>query len=193
MKLIVGLGNPTKEYDNTRHNIGFMMVDNISKYYDFPEYKKFGKGLLASKIINNEKIFILKPQTWMNSSGDSISEVVGYYKIDTKDVIVLYDEMALPTGKVRIANKGSSAGHNGIKSILNYFDDFTRFRIGIDQPEHKTENGIKNYVLGKFTDTEIIVIKNCIKEDFYDMLLSGNKDKIMSENAILLKTIKLNL
>lgn len=185
MRLFVGLGNPTDEYKFTRHNIGFLTIDRIKEKYNFPEFRTFGKGLISSSNVNSDKIILLKPQTWMNSSGESIFEIVSYFKIPEENIIVFYDEMALPTGKVRIANKGSSAGHNGIKSIQEYYDNFVRFRIGIDHPNEK--HLVRDYVLGNFTEREKELLETAIPDDILDMVLSKDYQKIMSYNSELIK------
>lgn len=179
MKLFVGLGNPEEKYNWTRHNVGFEYVDSIKERFEFSNWTTFGKGLISTGFINNEKVILLKPQTYMNNSGESIIELKNFYKIDNSDIVVFYDEMALPLEKIRIANKGSAAGHNGIKSIIEIVgDDFVRFRIGIGHPGDRKL--VRNYVLGKFTDEE----KEKVIDDF--SFFNDNLTDVVAENYQLL-------
>ena len=116
MKLIVGLGNPGKEYENTRHNIGFMILDNYLK--DAVWTNKY-KGLVTTLNINNDKVIFLKPVTYMNLSGESVREIVNFYKINIEDILIIHDDLDLSLGKIRIKKNSSDGGHNGIKSIIN--------------------------------------------------------------------------
>lgn len=155
MKLIVGLGNPGKEYENTRHNVGFDIIDMIAKENNFPTFKEKFQGLLSEKIINGEKVILLKPQTYMNLSGNSIVQVVKFYKIDSEtEMTIIYDDMDLPLGKIRIKANGSAGGHNGIKSIISHLGDkFLRVKCGIGKAKSKEEN--IGFVLGKFNQGEL--------------------------------------
>ena len=119
MKLIIGLGNPGKEYENTRHNIGFMVLDNYLK--DSSWQKKYN-ALYTTEIINNEKVIFVKPETYMNLSGNSVIEFINFYKIENKDILVIHDDLDLPFGKIRVKTNSSAGGHNGIKSIINRID-----------------------------------------------------------------------
>ncbi len=132
MKVVIGLGNPGKEYASTRHNIGFMAVDKMREKYGLDEKVKF-QALISEKVIKGEKIIFLKPQTFMNLSGNSVIEIINFYKLDPKeDIIVVYDDMDLPFGQLRVKDKGSSGGHNGIKSIISHIgDNFIRIKCGI--------------------------------------------------------------
>ena len=155
VKLFVGLGNPGKKYEETRHNIGFMVIDELAKKWDIilSEEKKF-KGIIGSTHINGEKIFLLKPTTYMNISGESVQSVMDFYDLQNEYIIVIYDDLAMETGKIRGREKGSAGGHNGIKSIILHLagEEFKRFKIGIDQsPYGKTTD----HVLGKFTKEEM--------------------------------------
>lgn len=150
MKLIVGLGNPGHEYEKTRHNIGFMVIDKIAEELKINGFREKFKGLLSEAIIKDEKVFLLKPQTYMNLSGDSIRELINFYKIDpVKDMIIIYDDLDLDFGRLRIKEKGGAGGHNGIKSIISHFDkDFLRIKCGIGKPENREQ--VVNYVLNNF-------------------------------------------
>jgi peptidyl-tRNA hydrolase, PTH1 family len=154
MKLIVGLGNPGKQYENTRHNIGFDVIDELSDKFSIPLNQSKFKGLYGMGLHKGEKIVLLKPLTYMNLSGESIRAVMDYYQIDIEDIMVIYDDLDLPVGKIRLRQKGSPGGHNGIKSTVAHIgtQEFNRIRIGIDRPK----NGMKvpDYVLGRFYDEE---------------------------------------
>lgn len=135
MKLIVGLGNPGKEYENTRHNCGFMAIDYLAQDLGVTINQAKFKGLYAKIKVEGEDVILLKPQTYMNLSGESVSEVMKFFKIDKEDVLVIYDDLDLPVGKIRIRANGSAGGHNGIKSLIAHLNgqDFKRIRIGIDR------------------------------------------------------------
>lgn len=160
MKLIVGLGNPGKEYENTRHNIGFKVIDRLKdKLGVTNEVKKF-KALVSEKNINGEKIIFLKPQTYMNLSGDSVIEVVNFYKLDvTKDIFVVYDDMDLELGRIRVKENGSSGGHNGMKSIISKIDkNFIRIRCGIGGAKYN----VVDHVIGLFDENEQKIVNEMI-------------------------------
>ena len=161
MFLIVGLGNPGKEYDGTRHNVGFKVVDNIAKEYNIEINRQKFKGTYGEGFIDGEKVMLLKPTTYMNLSGESVSEVMDFYNLDNKDILVIYDDISLEVGTLRIREKGSAGGHNGIKSIIAHLgsDIFSRIKVGVGQPDI---NLIK-YVLGKFTKEEEVVLSESIQ------------------------------
>lgn len=150
MKLIVGLGNPGKDYNLTRHNIGFMILDNYLPKMDWKE--KF-LGLYCTSIINNEKVVFLKPQTFMNLSGNSVLECASFFKINPQDILVIHDDLDLEFGKIRLKKSSSSGGHNGIKSIIGCLntDLFCRFKFGISKNKNSST---KDYVLGRFSKEE---------------------------------------
>ena len=154
MKLIVGLGNPGNQYENTRHNIGFDTVTALADKIGVTSFKSKFQGRVGEGSYNGEKAVILMPHTFMNLSGNSLIEAVKFYKIEPeKDVIVVYDDMDLDLGKIRIKEKGSSGGHNGVKSIISHIGDkFVRVKCGIGKPESKEQ--VVNYVLSKFAKGE---------------------------------------
>lgn len=160
MFLIVGLGNPGLQYENTRHNIGFKVIDNIAKEYNIEINRQKFKGVYGEGFINGEKVILLKPTTYMNLSGESIREVVDFYKLTCEDIVVIYDDISLDVGRLRIREKGSAGGHNGIKSIIAHLgtDVFPRIKVGVGQPNID----LVNYVLGKFTDEEMEVLSESI-------------------------------
>lgn len=178
MKLIVGLGNPGNEYENTRHNVGYMAIDYYLKSNNFKE--KFS-AYYCEKVINNQKVLFVKPTTYMNNSGDSVSQIVKYFKVDLQDILIIYDDMDFELGSYKLKKFGSSGGHNGIKSIIKSLgtEEIKRLRIGIS----KSSTNSVDYVLGKFSKMElnkinkIYEIVNNIIEDFLIM----DFEKLMSK------------
>ena len=163
MKLIVGLGNPGREYNNTRHNIGFMCIEKIAEYFkvDF-DSNKFN-GLYTQFNYNDEKIILLKPQKYMNLSGEVIRDFVNFYKIDVSDILVICDDLDTDIGTYRLRYKGSSGGHNGLKNIELHLstNEYKRIKVGISN--NKTID-TKDYVLGKFTKDEMDLINPIINK-----------------------------
>lgn len=159
MFLFVGLGNYGDEYNNTRHNAGFIVVDNIIREYNFrSEGKKFHSELYSGSI-NCEKGYIIKPQTYMNRSGIAVCEISRFYKIPLNRIFVFHDDMDINLGKIKYKVGGSSAGHNGIKSIDEMIGkDYNRIRIGIGRPQYKDD--VINFVLNRFTEDERIALEN---------------------------------
>ena len=154
MKLIVGLGNPGSQYKNTRHNTGFMFVDKLAEKLGINfELDKAKKCEIVKTDINKEKVLIMKPQTFMNLSGEAVVIVKNFYKIENEDILVIYDDLDLSTGKIRIRPNGKSAGHKGIQSIMTLLgtEDIKRIRIGIDKVE---SNKTIDYVIGAFKPEE---------------------------------------
>lgn len=148
MKLIVGLGNPGKEYENTRHNMGFMFIDNYAKSKGLEITNSKFNGLYTDFVYNNEKVILLKPQTYMNLSGESVRACIDFFKIDIDDILIISDDLDLPIGNFRLKMKGSSGGHNGLKNIENHLNtsDFKRLKIGISK---NSNIDTKDYVIGK--------------------------------------------
>ncbi|MCU4932465.1 aminoacyl-tRNA hydrolase [Bacillus cereus] len=164
MKLIVGLGNPGREYELTRHNIGFMAIDELAKRWNISLNEQKFKGVFGAGFVNGEKVILLKPLTYMNLSGECIRPLMDYYKIDVEDFVVMYDDLDIPVGKLRLRMKGSAGGHNGVKSTISHLgtQEFQRIRMGIDRPK----NGMKvvDYVLGRFTSEEIPDVNHSIEK-----------------------------
>ncbi len=192
MKLIVGLGNPGKEYENTRHNIGFMALDNYLKdaswqraldYYlkDTSWQKKFN-ALYTTEIINNEKVIFVKPETYMNLSGNSVIEFVNFYKIKPQDILVIHDDLDLPFGKVRVKINSSAGGHNGIKSIIERLgnNNFARLKIGIS---HNTNGDTKDFVLGKFNKEQLTELEKVffLTNKIIDSFIEYDINKVMND------------
>ena len=165
MYLIIGLGNPEEEYSNTRHNMGFDTINKLAKKYQIEVNKKKFKGLYGTGIIEDNKVILLKPQTYMNLSGDSNIEAMDYYNLDIQDLIIIYDDMDIEKGLIKIKKKGGPGSHNGMKSVVENLqsEEFSRIRIGIGKPEH--QNDAINYVIGKMPkeDQEILEksTRNC--------------------------------
>ena len=153
MLLFVGLGNPTPNSQNNRHNIGFKVVDLINQKFRLSKQKPKFKGLLTTGNIGEKKIYVIKPLTFMNNSGICIRELLEYFKIEAEDVIVFHDDLDVEFGKIKVKFGGSSAGHNGIASIDKFIGkDYSRVRIGIGKPENKVS--ASDYVLNDFTEDE---------------------------------------
>ena len=153
MLLFVGLGNPTPDSENNRHNVGFKIIDTINKKFSLSKQKPKFKGLLTTGNINNKKVYAIKPLTFMNNSGTCIRELIEYFKIDAKDVFVFHDDMDIDLGKVKAKFGGSSAGHNGIESIdKSIGKEYSRVRVGIGHP--KDQKKVNSHVLDDFNDNE---------------------------------------
>ena len=151
MKIIAGLGNPGEKYETTRHNVGFITADLLADAFDTEISLKGMLCLYNTFRVNGEKILVVKPQTYMNLSGDCIGQLARYYKVENKDILVIADDLSLPVGTMRFRSKGSSGGHNGLKSIIAYLggDDFPRLKIGIGRGDD-----VIDYVLGHFGKEE---------------------------------------
>lgn len=182
MKLVIGLGNPGEKYTKTRHNIGFEVIEKALIHFNISDEKYKFKGLISEKNINGEKILFFKPQTFMNLSGDSVIEVVNFYKLNpNNDLIVVHDDMDLPVGKIRIRKTGSSGGHNGLKSIISHIgQDFIRIKCGIG----RTENDTIDFVLGNFLKEEREIVDTMIKEAnnaVLDFVANVDVDRLMQK------------
>ncbi len=162
MLLFVGLGNPTQDSENNRHNVGFKIIDSINKKFGLSKQKPKFKGLLTTGNINNKKIYAIKPLTFMNNSGICIRELIEYFKIDAEDVVVFHDDLDIEFGKIKAKFGGSSAGHNGIASIDKFIGkDYSRVRIGIGKPKNNIE--VADYVLQNFDEEETLGIDKISK------------------------------
>lgn len=162
MKLIVGLGNPGKKYEHTRHNMGFDTLDLFADLAMIDIDKESFKGLVGRGKLFNQDVLLLKPQTFMNLSGESVREIVNYFKIEIEDILVIYDDMALEPGRIRLRPSGSSGGHKGMQNIIEHLgtEDIKRIRIGIGEPSYDTID----YVLSKPTKDEKPLIEEAINE-----------------------------
>lgn len=187
MKLLVGLGNPGSQYEGNRHNIGFMAIDAIARANGITQFRAKHSGLLAEGSIGGEKVILLKPQTFMNRSGDSVQQVAKFYKIEPADIIVFYDELDLAAGKVRVKVGGGNGGHNGLRSIdpqigLNY----KRVRLGIGHPGKEY---VTHHVLGDFAKADKEWLEPLLSTvgQHADMLLQNDDNGFMNKVAIALK------
>ena len=163
MLLFVGLGNPTPDSENNRHNVGFKIIDTINKKFSLSKQKPKFKGLLTTGNIGDKKVYAIKPLTFMNNSGVCIRELIEYFKIDAEDVIVFHDDLDIEFGKIKAKFGGSSAGHNGIASIDKFIGkDYSRVRIGIGKPKNGIE--VADYVLQIFDEDESIGIEKISKD-----------------------------
>ena len=155
MYIIVGLGNPTKEYENTRHNVGFAIIDAIADKYNISVTERKNRAFCGKGIIAGQKVLLAKPQTYMNLSGESIRGLLDYFKIDEEnELIIIYDDVSLDVGQLRIRKKGSAGGHNGIKNIITHLGTnvFRRIKVGVG--EKPKEYDLADYVLGHFSKVE---------------------------------------
>lgn len=176
MKLIVGLGNPEKDYSATRHNMGFNVLNLLAKEYEIDISRSKFEAEMGSGMIENEKVILIKPQTFMNASGRSVIEFVNFYKIPLEDLIVVYDDMDIEISNIRVRKNGSPGSHNGMKSIVNILADdrFPRVRVGIGKPAY--EEDVINYVIGPIPEEEIPGLKEGIekaKEAVVEILKNG--------------------
>ena len=183
MKLIVGLGNPGKQYEKTRHNVGFAVIDELAKKWSISLDQAKHKGIYGMGNVNGEKVILLKPLTYMNLSGESIIAVMNFFKVEVEDFVVLYDDLDLPPGKIRLRQKGSAGGHNGIKSTIAHLgtQNFNRIRIGIGRPGVPMD--IADYVLGRFMDNEMPDISRAIEKsaDACESWLTTSFLQVMNE------------
>lgn len=183
MYLIVGLGNPEKKYDNTRHNIGFRFIDLFLEKHGIPltNYKSKFKSHIYDLEFNKERVILIKPQTYMNLSGEAVRLVANFYKIPTENILIICDDLSLPLAKIRLRQKGSSAGHNGLKDIEKNLgtQEYKRLKIGIG---HDFDNQV-DFVLGKFSKSENEAL-NAIQDKVMDIMESfpfESFDDLMSE------------
>ena len=181
MLLFVGLGNPTPDSENNRHNIGFKVIDSINKKFSLSKQKPKFKGLLTTGSIGDKKVYAIKPLTFMNNSGVCIRELIEYFKIDVEDVIVFHDDLDVEFGKIKAKFGGSSAGHNGIASIDKFIGkDYSRVRIGIGKPKNGME--VADYVLQNFNEEESEGVEKISKDitDSISILLEKKLDLFSS-------------
>lgn len=163
MKLIVGLGNPGMQYEITRHNIGFIAIDRLADKHNISVNKSKFKALVGEGTIGGEKVILMKPQTYMNLSGESIVACKSWYKLENEDIIIMYDDVSLGVGDIRIRKNGSSGGHNGIKSIIAHLSTevFPRVKIGVGEKPKGWD--LADYVLGKFTPDDMKILDERLK------------------------------
>ncbi|MFO7818637.1 MAG: aminoacyl-tRNA hydrolase [Halanaerobacter sp.] len=182
MKLIAGLGNPGRKYKDTKHNAGFMVLDRLADKYNSRLRREERKAVVAKERIRGEKIILAKPQTFMNKSGESLGSLVDYYNLELNDVLVVYDDLDLDLGAVKIKPKGGHGGHNGLKSIIKHLNskNFARIRIGIGRPEYRA---VKDYVLSKFSSEEWDEVDDVLDKGVKaaEFFIDDNLDKAMNQ------------
>ncbi|WP_311492668.1 aminoacyl-tRNA hydrolase [uncultured Anaerococcus sp.] len=183
MYYIVGLGNPGLQYENTRHNVGFMTIDYLARKYDIDVRKLKFKSLYGQGEISGHKVMLIKPQTYMNNSGEAVRELRNFYKFDSDKLIVIYDDIDIDFGTIRIRKKGSAGSHNGMKSIIYQIQDdqFPRIKVSIGKKPDQWD--LANFVLSGFTKDEVKVLEDEIRlaVDAIEIILSENIDKAMNK------------
>ncbi|MBE6747331.1 MAG: aminoacyl-tRNA hydrolase [Ruminococcaceae bacterium] len=181
--LIVGLGNPGKKYEFTRHNAGFLFVDILSEKFAFTVKKLKFHALIGEARINGKRCLVMKPQTMMNCSGEAVKEACSFYKIPPENVIVVFDDISLDVGKLRIRRNGSAGGHNGIKSIINHLgsDNFPRIKVGVGAKPHP-DYDLADWVLSEFTRTEGKQLRVAVDNacDAVALMVNGETERAMS-------------
>lgn len=182
MKIVVGLGNPGAEYSETRHNAGFMVVDELARRWELDNWRSKHQALVA-EYRGKEQVILVKPQTYMNLSGNAVGEIARWYKAAADDVIVAYDDLDLPAGKLRLRIKGGSGGHRGIESLLTHWgqDSFIRVRVGIGRPPAGWE--VVNYVLGRFSADESPLVQDAVKKaaEAIESMINDGVNKAMNK------------
>ena len=164
MFIITGLGNPGAQYHQTRHNVGFDTIDFMAAQYRLTGFKSKHKALISEGILQGEKVLLVKPQTFMNNSGESLREIMDFYKVDSTKLIIVYDDIDLDVGKIRIRQKGSAGTHNGMRSIIQHLntDEFPRVRIGIGKPPQHMN--LASFVLSRFISEERLLVNQAVEK-----------------------------
>lgn len=183
MYIIAGLGNPTKEYERTRHNVGFSVIDVLADKYNIDMGERKHRALCGKGMIEGEKALLIKPQTFMNLSGESVRSALDYYRVDeTAELIVIYDDISLPPGQLRIRKKGSAGGHNGIKNIIAHLghDTFVRIKVGVGEKPKGYD--LADYVLGRFSKEERAIMEEAFKEagEAVEVIIEKGPDAAMN-------------
>ena len=182
MYIIVGLGNPEPEYSNTRHNMGFDTINKIAKKYNIEFSKTKFKGIYGTGTIEGEKVILLKPQTFMNLSGKSIKEIIDFYKLNTNNLIIIYDDIDIEPGIIKLRKTGGPGTHNGMKSVIKEIgtEKFPRVRVGIGKPEHKGD--LINYVIGKIPEEDRVILDKStdLARDAVIEIIKNGMDKAMN-------------
>ena len=184
MYIIVGLGNPGRDYINTRHNIGFDVIDALADVAGISGIEKKHKGLVGKGVMDGQKVILVKPQTYMNLSGESVRDIIDYYKVDEEqELIVVSDDTSLDVGSIRIRKKGSAGGHNGLKNIIAHLghDTFMRVKMGVGEKPKGYD--LADYVLGHFSSTERKLMDEAAKTavEAIRMMMAGDVDKAMNQ------------
>lgn len=183
MYVIVGLGNPGKQYDKTRHNVGFEVIDILAKEYNISVTKIKHKALIGEGRIGSEKVLLVKPQTYMNLSGETLIDIYKYYKVDMENIIVIYDDIDLDVGKIRVRKKGSGGTHNGMRSIVKCLGstDFPRVRVGVSKP--RPGQDLADFVLSRFRKEEADNLADGLEKSYraVDAIIRENIDTAMNK------------
>lgn len=184
MYVIAGLGNPTKQYEKTRHNVGFDVIDALADKYNIIMNEKKHKAICGKGMIAGQKVLLIKPQTFMNLSGESVAEVLDYYKLDpAEEFIVIFDDISLPPGNIRIRRKGSAGGHNGIKNIIarTGTSDFARVKVGVGEKPEGWD--LADYVLGRFSKEDRSYVEDAIADacQAVEYMVSGDIGRAMNQ------------
>ena len=184
MYVIVGLGNPGREYQNTRHNIGFDVIETLADVAGISVMERKHKAIIGKGVLDGQRVILVKPQTYMNLSGESVRDVIDYYKLDaTQDLIVISDDTSLDVGNIRVRKKGSAGGHNGLKNIIAHLghDTFMRVKMGVGEKPKGYD--LADYVLGHFTGDERKVMDEAAKTavEAIRMMMSGEIDRAMNQ------------
>ncbi|MDQ2086521.1 aminoacyl-tRNA hydrolase [Herbivorax sp. ANBcel31] len=181
--VIIGLGNPGRKYNDTKHNIGFYVVEFLAMRHNIKMSKIKFKALYGEGVIGGKKVLLVKPQTYMNRSGESVRDLINWYKVPVENIIIIYDDIDLPVGKLRLRPKGSAGTHNGMRSVIYQImsDEFPRVRVGIDKPPEGWK--LANYVLSKFSGDEIEKIKEAIvnASDAVEAIMGSGIDQAMNK------------
>ncbi|EOT23386.1 peptidyl-tRNA hydrolase [Eubacterium sp. 14-2] len=184
MFIIAGLGNPTRQYEKTRHNVGFDVIDLLAEKYNIKVNEKKHRALCGTGILEGQKVLLVKPQTFMNLSGESIGAILNYYKIPPEtNFMVLYDDISLPPGRLRIRKKGSAGGHNGIKNIISHVgtQEFLRIKIGVGEKPQGRD--LADYVLSRFSKEERELVEEAFGKacEAAAMMVQGETDRAMNQ------------
>ena len=183
MYIIAGLGNPTKEYDRTRHNVGFAVIDELAGRYRIDVSERKHRAFCGKGVIEGQKVLLMKPQTFMNLSGESLRAAVDYYKVSLEELIVIYDDISLPPGQLRIRLKGSAGGHNGIKNIIAHLgtQEFARIKVGVGEKPPRMD--LKDYVLSRFGKEEWERMEEAFQDaaDAVAVMISQGTDAAMNQ------------
>ena len=182
MFIIAGLGNPTLQYEGTRHNVGFDVIDMLADRYNISVDGRKGRALIGKGMIGGQKVLLVKPQTYMNLSGESVRAAADFYKVDPEDILVIYDDISLEPGQLRLRGKGSAGGHNGIKNIIAHLgtQEFPRIKVGVgDKPKGMD---LADYVLGHFSKEDQAKMDEAFKDaaDAAEMILDKGMDAAMN-------------
>lgn len=181
--LVVGLGNPERKYTLTRHNSGFLCVDELAEKHNFKINKLKFKAVIADTVINSHRVIVMKPQTYMNNSGEAVKEAAAFYKIPNEKIIIIFDDISLDVGKLRIKRKGTDGGHNGIKSIISHIggSDFPRIKLGVGKKPHP-DYDLADWVLSEFKKDEAKPLKEAIDNACcaVELMLDGKIDEAMN-------------